>query len=84
LNDWQGRAKSGIGAVVSTCQMQLTAQANRLAALNPRSVLQRGYSITTDKKTGILVKTTKDVRPGDEMITELADENLIESKVTKA
>jgi len=84
LNDWQSRAKSGIGTVVHTRQMQLTAQANRLAALNPKSVLQRGYSITTNKKTGMLVKTTKDVRPGDEMITELADENLIESKVTKA
>ena len=63
--------------------MRLTAQANRLAGLNPKSVLQRGYSITTSKKTGLLVKTLEDVRIGDYLITELTDENLIESKVTK-
>ena len=83
LNDWQGRANVSIGAVINNRRMQLTAQANRLAALNPKSVLDRGYSITTNKKTGALVRTTKDIRPGDEMITELADENMIESKVTK-
>ena len=84
LNDWQGRMHSGIAAVINQCRIQLTAQANRLGALNPKSVLQRGYSITTNKKTGLLIKNAKDVCPGDEMITELADENLIESKVTKA
>ncbi|MEJ2705332.1 MAG: exodeoxyribonuclease VII large subunit [Sedimentisphaerales bacterium] len=84
LNDWQSRANAGITAVINSRRMQLTAQTNRLAALNPKSVLQRGYSITTNKRTGSLVRAVKDVRPGDEMITELADENLIESKVTKA
>jgi exodeoxyribonuclease VII large subunit len=63
--------------------MQLTAQANRLAGLNPKSVLQRGYSITTNKQTGLLVKTSEDVRIGDYLITELVNENLIESEVKK-
>ena len=83
LNDWQSRVNIGIGSIINQCRMQLTAQANRLGALNPKSVLHRGYSITTNKKTGMLVRTSKDVCPGDEMITELANENLIESKVTK-
>lgn len=83
LNDWQSRANMGIGAVINKCQVQLTAQANRLEALNPRSVLHRGYSITTNKKTGLLIKSAKEVKAGDEMVTELAEENLIESKVTK-
>ena len=83
LNGWQSLVDTGIATIMNECQMQLTAQANRLAALNPKSVLHRGYSITTNKKTGLLVKAFKDVRPGDELITELADENLIESKVTK-
>jgi exodeoxyribonuclease VII large subunit len=83
LNNWQNRANTGISAMMSRCQIQLTAQANRLAALNPKSVLHRGYSITTHKKTGLLVRASKDVCPGDELITELADENLIESQVTK-
>ena len=83
LNNWQNRANMGISAIINNCRMQLTAQANRLAGLNPKSVLQRGYSITTNKKTGLLVRTSEDIRIGDHVITELAHENLIESKVTK-
>jgi len=83
LNHWQNRADVGICSVFNACRMQLTAQENRLSALNPRSVLQRGYSITTSKKTGLLVNTSEDVRIGDYIITELANKNLIESKVKK-
>ncbi|MBA7671181.1 Exodeoxyribonuclease 7 large subunit [subsurface metagenome] len=83
LNNWRHRIDKGVSAIVSGCRMQLTAQANRLVGLNPKSVLQRGYSITTNKKTGLLVKTLEDVRIGDRLLTELTDENLIESKVTK-
>jgi exonuclease VII large subunit len=63
--------------------MQLTAQENRLSVMNPKSVLQRGYSITTSKETGLLVKTSEDVNTGDYIITELASENMIESEVKK-
>jgi exodeoxyribonuclease VII large subunit len=83
LNNWQNRMNVGISVIINNSRMQLTAQANRLAGLNPKSVLQRGYSITTSKKTGSLVRTLEDVRIGDRLITELTDENLIESKVTK-
>ncbi|MCH7558565.1 MAG: exodeoxyribonuclease VII large subunit [Planctomycetes bacterium] len=83
LNNWQNRMNVGISVIINNSRMQLTAQANRLAGLNPKSVLQRGYSITTNKKTGLVVRTLEDVRIGDRLITELAEENLIESKVTK-
>jgi len=83
LNNWQNQANVRINAIFNNCRMQLTAQANRLAGMNPKSVLQRGYSITTNKKTGLLVRTLNDIRLGDYLMTELADENLIESKVTK-
>ncbi|MHC4204973.1 MAG: exodeoxyribonuclease VII large subunit [Planctomycetota bacterium] len=81
LNNWKNRADAGFRSIVNDCRMQLTAQENRLSALNPRSVLQRGYSITTNKKTGLLVKNSEDVRIGDYLITELANKNLIESEV---
>ncbi len=83
LNDLKNRARIAIKTIISGRQMQLTAQANRLAALNPKSVLQRGYSITMNKKTGLLVRTLQDVEVGNLLTTELADENLIESQVTK-
>lgn len=83
LNNLKNRASIAIKAIVNKYQMHLTAQANRLAGLNPKSVLQRGYSITTNKKTGLLVRTLEDVQIADPLITELAGENFIESKVTK-
>jgi exodeoxyribonuclease VII large subunit len=83
LNNLQNRTNAALKAITNKLTMQLTAQANRLAALNPKSVLQRGYSITTKKDTGLVVKSPKDVKIADKLITELAGENLIESKVTK-
>jgi exodeoxyribonuclease VII large subunit len=83
LNQWQNRADSGIRAAVNNFRMELTARENRLAALNPKSVLSRGYSITTSKKTGSVVKASDDVNIGEDLMTELAGENFIESKVTK-
>ena len=36
-----------------------------------------------NKKTGLLVRTLQDVEVGNLLTTELADGNLIESRVTK-
>ncbi|MBN2182924.1 MAG: exodeoxyribonuclease VII large subunit [Sedimentisphaerales bacterium] len=83
LNNMLTRANTGVNGIVNNLRMQLTAAANRLEGLNPRSVLERGYSITTNKKTGLLIRAVEDIQVGDYMTTELAGENLIESKVTK-
>ncbi len=83
LNDWKNRASAAVKAIMNKCGMQLESQKSRLAGLNPKSVLQRGYSITTNRRTGLLVKSLADVQIEDCIITELAGENLIESKVTK-
>jgi exodeoxyribonuclease VII large subunit len=68
MNNLKNRTNVAIQVIMKKYQMQLTANANLLAGLNPKSVLQRGYSITTNKNL---------------LITELAEENLVESKVTK-
>ncbi|MHC4538108.1 MAG: exodeoxyribonuclease VII large subunit, partial [Planctomycetota bacterium] len=83
LNNSRHRIDRCILDIINNYRMLLTAQENRLEGLNPKSVLKRGYSITTNKKTGLLVKTIDDVRLGEHLITELAEENLIESQVTK-
>jgi len=83
LNNLQNQANAAITAIINNYTLQLTAKTNRLAGLNPKSILQRGYSITTNKKTGLLVRRPKDVRIADCIITELANENFVESKVTK-
>lgn len=83
LKDLQNRTNAAMREIISRGRMRFTAQANRLAGLNPKSVLRRGYSITRNKATGTLVKTADDIQIGDSMITELANENFIESKVKK-
>jgi exodeoxyribonuclease VII large subunit len=83
LNNWQNRVNLGVSTLVNNRRVQLTAQANRLTAMNPKSVLQRGYSITTSKKTGSVLRTPEQVQVGDDLLTELAGEILIESRVTK-
>jgi exodeoxyribonuclease VII large subunit len=83
LNNAQNRAKLTIKTRINEMRIQLTAQSNRLEALNPKSVLKRGYSITINKVTGALVRRANDIEVGQIITTELANENLIESKVTK-
>jgi len=83
LTDLKNRMATAAKALTNTSRVTLTAQANRLAALDPRSVLNRGYSITINKRTDTLVKTADDINIGDIIITELAKKNLIESEVKK-
>jgi len=79
----QNRARMAAQQVIGGCRVTVSTAAGRLAALNPKSVLQRGYSITTNAATGRIVRLLEDAAVADTIITELADENLIESKVTK-
>ncbi|MCK4292482.1 MAG: exodeoxyribonuclease VII large subunit [Planctomycetes bacterium] len=79
----ENRLAGATQLIINGRMIQLAAAENRLAGLNPKSVLKRGYSITSNKRTGAVVRDTQDVEVGDLMVTELASENLIESKVTK-
>jgi exodeoxyribonuclease VII large subunit len=82
LDQMNTRCSTAFTAVMNNKRMQLTAQAGHLAGLDPRSVLKRGYSITMNKQTGRVVRTPDDIQVGDSMVTELAQEAKIESKVT--
>jgi len=83
VNDLRSRANAAMAVLISRTGMQITAYENRLAGLNPKAVLKRGYSITTLKEKGTVLKTPAEVQVGDTLVTELAGENLIESRVTK-
>jgi exodeoxyribonuclease VII large subunit len=79
------RSESSVSAAVkkrlSDMQLRLAAGENRLEPLNPRSILSRGYSITRRKDTGKVVLAAGDVQVGDVILTELANQNLVESQV---
>lgn len=44
-----------------------------LNAVGPEQVLKRGYSITTRKKDGAVIRNASQVKEGDRLITRLAD-----------
>jgi exodeoxyribonuclease VII large subunit len=83
LSSLRNQVNVRMSAILNRERMRLASAENRLAGLNPRMVLQRGYSITSVKQTGRLVRKSDEVQIGDLLTTELAGENLIESKVTK-
>jgi len=82
LNELKGRSLAAMTKVLNRSELEITARENRLAALNPKSVLQRGYSITMNRTTGSLVRSPGDVGVGDRLLTELAGESFVESQVT--
>jgi exodeoxyribonuclease VII large subunit len=84
VSDYDSRSRVGIMKIVSKNQLKLAALENRLAALDPRSVLSRGYSITTNARTGTVVAAKSDVRSGDRLTTELAKGQKIYSRVEEA
>jgi exodeoxyribonuclease VII large subunit len=82
LHELQSRCRQAILAILSKKQLQLTAQDNRVQALNPRSVLSRGYSITRDCG-GKVITRPEQVALGQSIITELAQNKRLESTITK-
>jgi exodeoxyribonuclease VII large subunit len=78
-----GRNQTAIVRILNKNQLQLAALENRLQALDPRSVLNRGYSITINKRTGRLVTDIEQVQTGDLLTTELAKGQKIRSRVEK-
>jgi exodeoxyribonuclease VII large subunit len=54
----------------------------RLENLNPRAVLNRGYSITRHKETGKIITALTNIKTGDLLVTELAQNTRLESEVT--
>ena len=83
LHDLNARSQRAISDILAKKQLQLTARENRLQALNPRSVLSRGYSMTLNRRTGVVITDTTQVAQGDVILTELAESRRIESTVTK-
>ena len=83
LNEIENDASAAIKDAFAKKQLQITALENRLSGLNPKSVLNRGYSITVNKSSGKLVSGVGDVEVGDVLVTELADKKRVESEVRK-
>jgi len=77
----ENSAISTIERIINKKKLQLTAIENRLAGLNPKSVLDRGYSITTIRDTGKVVSAAGQVKGGDVLVTEFSGDERISSEV---
>jgi exodeoxyribonuclease VII large subunit len=81
LQNIQTRLEKQIWQVLAKSELTLTASENRLAGLNPRAVLLRGYSIVRNKKNGKVITSPQAVEIGDLIVNEFAGEKNVESRV---
>jgi exodeoxyribonuclease VII large subunit len=77
------RLVRGSGQAVRSCRREIDQLSARLHCISPQEVLKRGYSLTTSKKTGQIIRDAGDVKPGDTLITRLAS-GQIQSRVEDA
>jgi exonuclease VII large subunit len=62
-----------IRARLGRCSGELESKIRTLASLNPRRVLERGYSITTLKGSRTPLRSPSEVRTGQVLMTRLAN-----------
>jgi len=77
------RLERGQGQLLEKQERQLEHRQQRLANLNPRAVLRRGYSITRRGATGRVLGPEEAVEAGELLSTELDGSRIIESQVTQ-
>jgi exodeoxyribonuclease VII large subunit len=58
---------------IAAQRAELDTVAARLTALDPHAVLRRGYTITTRKKDGGVIRSAAEVRAGEPIVTQFAD-----------
>jgi exodeoxyribonuclease VII large subunit len=69
-------ARRALSALVHRNQLQsahVIGLTHRLEALNPMSVLKRGYAVVTRKQDGMLVSTLKQVKAGEQIRVRVSD-----------
>jgi exodeoxyribonuclease VII large subunit len=63
------RLHNSIRTLVRDRRAGIAAAAGKLETLSPLAVLGRGYSLTSRASDGRLVRTSADIRAGDEIVT---------------
>jgi exodeoxyribonuclease VII large subunit len=75
----QSRLENAAKYQLERAKQRLVSLERSIALLGPEQTLQRGYSITR-KTTGQILERSDEVKPGDEILTRLA-EGEVRSKV---
>lgn len=61
---------------INNLKLNLNAKKEKLEALNPKNILKRGYSLTINEE-GVPLKSIKNVKTGDKIITILDDGQVV-------
>ncbi len=77
VDDLGSQLHAAIRLAMREQQNQLTTLSGKLETLSPLGVLGRGYSLTHDERTGKLLTTTKNVKPGQRVVTRLAKGKIV-------
>lgn len=72
LQHLEDRLESAVQTAITGNQAKLGAQAHRLDAVSPLRVLQRGYAVVTNDRSGRVVTDAREVESGDELQIRLA------------
>ncbi len=80
LTSLKARLNRATAQILQSQSKTLDLLSARLNCVNPQEVLKRGYSLTTHKKTGQIIREPAQVKPGETLLTRLAN-GQIESTV---
>ena len=72
LDELDRRGGLAIAAALKFQGQRLAGSVNRLESLNPRAVLERGYTLTETAADGKLITAATQLQAGDEVITQFA------------
>ncbi|MFN0138275.1 MAG: exodeoxyribonuclease VII large subunit [Phycisphaerae bacterium] len=73
LRQADSRMRLAAARAIATARARLDASLRAAQACDPKRTLQRGYSITRDARTREVLRSTRVLKPGTRVITELAD-----------
>jgi exodeoxyribonuclease VII large subunit len=83
LEDLSRRLSLATSHHLKTREQRIASLQRHLDAISPQSVLKRGYTITTRKKDGAIIRSSKDPRVGERILTQFADgtvESIVEDQ----
>jgi exodeoxyribonuclease VII large subunit len=72
-DELEARVDRGICRILSDRNGHFQRLAGKLQSLSPLSVLARGYSLTSDAKSGELLRSVRRIKSGQRLLTRLAD-----------
>jgi exodeoxyribonuclease VII large subunit len=73
LQNVSRRLGSSMALAIKSRQTRVAELDRHLQAISPEAVLKRGYTITTSKKTGQVIRVASGLREGDKLVTRFHD-----------